>query len=242
MKRLMGLLFLLQASGIFASNTPLYSFRWGNEVCELNFESTNLCAKAKADVCKDIEQIFRCIPTNISSLTSTNASQEIYVLNVFPTRYYYPKEFSFGTYRKPNTLKVFDVGAPLAQKYNNAIALTNEYRIGVAALPEFLAQLTSMTTNNTTDLSFAQLFWNTESNQAVPLTRIDVPAGTVRNEVQAISEFKFSPPSMLDYYRMTVGSTEVLACQIKAYKENFAKFQDIELVFINNQWKFIFPL
>ncbi len=242
MKQLTCLL-LLVFPAVLTAGSSGDSFRWGNELCGLIFDDTNLTAEAKVVISDDIGLIFSRIPTNIPTYAITNDVRYTGGLDGINGLLYYPRGFRFGTYKTIGTTNFYYVREAVSSKYLEAVALTNRHQIAVAAAPVFLAQLENMSPGVTTTNTYVQYFWSMREERVFTLADFERNPEWISEGIATAKEKFFFRPSILAFFECIVGQNTYLCFNTYIMnKTDRSQYKDMDYVYAQGAWRVFNPM
>jgi hypothetical protein len=174
MKKKMITLAAVLGSGMIQAQTNDWSwtFQWGKDTCGLLFADTNLTASVKAAIRDDIAKVYASVSTNdIYRRIYTPQDPEYGTFVGYvgtPGDSGCPREIGGWEYKLNKGNRYFYVDKELSDKYLTQIALTNQHKVAVGSLTNFLHTFNSTITNNVIPPESLQMWWSTK--QEIPVS------------------------------------------------------------------------
>ncbi len=242
MKGLIGAL-LFFSSAILAGDSPLYSFRWGDNTCSLIFDDTNLTTEVKSAISDDVGLIFSRIPTNIPTYAITNDVRYTGAFDGINGALYYPTGFRFGTYKTIGATNYYYIREPVSLRYMQAIALTNHHQAAIAAVPVFLEQLENMRPGVTTTNEYVQHFWSMREERVFTASDFSEHPEWITEWITTAKDIFFFRPSLLAFSERSVGQNTYLCFSTYMMsRTDRSKYKGMPCIYAQGAWRFFNPL
>lgn len=224
-----------------------WSFQWGEERFGLLFEDTNLTTSAKAAIRDDIQLVYSYNPsTNVTYRVYQNGDSKFgqYTGKMcLSGRWVCPQRLNSWDYKIYGGTNYFCVTPEDSARYLLKIALTNQFYTQVVGLSNFLYTVKTMTTNNITQTTFAQMFWIHDSGRCAQVADMG-SSENINANIQFWASGTYYLSSLLQYWDETEGAYASFGCTVNVYYpstswRNERDTNPEKLIYKDGQWRFV---
>ena len=241
------------------SQTPSIDWSWTfpryGTTCGLYFEDTNLTAPVKAAIRDEVCQSY-------SFVASSNLYSKLYLPGDSKYGTFVGLDGSMGNdgcaeglgwwdYKLHDGIRYFHVDKELSERFLQAIALTNQHRVAVGRLSQFLQAFNSTTTSNVVPKEYLPLWWSLEQDKPLSPTfkgRWEDTPGLASKEtvVQFCAQFcdeEIIVSSILNF-RYGDGDSPIkgLWCETKCRKRSSSEYErGLAIIYRAGKWRVILP-
>ena len=240
MKKTLTVISVVAAHLCVASGQDLsWTFQWGANRYGLIFEATNLSSGAKGAIRGDMEHVLSYVPKNETEFYIFKAGDSYY--GEYVGRISWPndqgvKPFPLSVYSVFGNTNYYHVSESESAEYLAGIALTNQYREAVAAVPGWIAAKNGATTNTMSCAEYVDGFWF-EDLERVATTNDLSP----RDYLEGIAEFQnwqsCLPVSILDFEQFSENGSTRLALKVRNRNVMSGSIVTMGAIYVDGKWR-----
>ena len=214
------LIILLSFAPLFASfgQDLSWTFQWGADRYGLLFDVTNLSASAKGAIRGDMEHVLSYVQKSETEFYTFEVDDSYY--GEYIGRISWPngaggvKPFPLSVYSVFGGTNYYHVSESRNTEYLAGIALTNQYREAVAAVPGWIAVMNSATTNTMSCAEYVDYVWFEDLERVA--TTNDLTASDYLDGVAQFQKWPIClPVSILDFAQVSENGNMRLALDVR---------------------------
>jgi len=218
-----------------------WTFPWGNTWYGLLFEDSELTDGVKTAIRDDVQGVLSYNPqTNatFSALSPEDLDFGRYDGHITFSNSMLPSGFPLFHYKAFNGTNYFAVTIENGSNYVAKVAFTNQYKVEISGLSNFLHTAQNMATTNTTIAEFQQKWWN-PIEEKVPMPE-NVSADSLRKYITDLGGLYYYYPSILAIETVTYEGKSWLGCKVWTQKKgSLTGYLEMDLVYGGGCWRFV---
>jgi len=228
--------------------------RWG-DTCGLLFADTNLTDSVKATIRDDLAYAytFSKKDNHYTKIYTPNDSQYGTFIGSdgLQGNKGCPADISGWWYTLHNGNRYFHVKKELSEKYLQQIALTNQHKVAVGSLSNFLATVNSVTPNNVNPAKYLPLWWSMGQQKPLSMTysRYEDEQLFFPSTEEfllfcgKISEYEVIVPSILMFRQDVERYGGVFWCETVFRKRDDGEYTwtFIDIAYCDGKWRLVLP-
>ena len=250
MKRLIVLLFFVAQSAWGQNPQPDLSWtfqRWGN-TCGLLFEDTTLTTSVKAAIRDDIANAYNNYATTNDHYTTLYApgNPDYGIFDGFDGLQGdngLPNDLGGWDYKLHNGNRYFTISTNLSTKYQQKIALTNQFKTAAGSLSNFLATVNSVIPSNVVKKTYFTYWWDLRKNRTIIAKDFPEP----ENFMEFLEPYCEEEMLFVSLLSFVAGEDELkgkLCCEVVFKNRNEGHYQFVSsyiYAYIKGKWRVVLP-
>ena len=242
MKKTLAIIIIVAVHLCVASGQDLsWTFQWGTNRYGLLFDATNLSASAKGAIRDDIELLLSYMPQNETEIYILKSGDSYY--GEYVGRISWPnrkgmKPFPLSVYSVFGNTNYYHVSESRSVEYLAGIALTNQYRKAVTAIPGWFSQRASASTNTMSCAEYVDCVWFFDLERVATTNDL-----TASDYVKGLAEWQAWPVcplvSILDFEQYSKDGNSRLMLGMRHRNVVSGSIVSSPAIYVEGKWRYV---